>query len=80
MAATCIKNQSIVQTAFYNLKAAAERLGIEDSMFARLSEHRERIEVTLNPAMPDGKIVHVRAFVVDFIINFGNFSITQCKL
>ena len=61
--ATCATNKSISQTALYNLRAAAGRLEIEDSMLSRISEPREKIEVTLNPALPDG-IAHIKAFIV----------------
>ena len=54
----------ILQTAMCNLREAAGRLGLEPSILNMIAEPLERVEVTLNPILPNGKIFHVRAFVV----------------
>ncbi len=54
----------ILQTAVYNVKQAVDRLDIEPAIFAKVLDPKEKIEITLNPHLPDGRIVHVKAFVV----------------
>ena len=55
---------TILTTARYNLKQTAERLNLDDAMLARLSEPKEKIEITANPALARGRKLHFRAFVV----------------
>ena len=59
-----IKGESIFEVATYNLVQTAERLNVSDAVLARIAEPKERIEITLNPTLNDGKGVHVKAFVV----------------
>ncbi|MEN8128117.1 MAG: Glu/Leu/Phe/Val dehydrogenase dimerization domain-containing protein, partial [Planctomycetota bacterium] len=59
-----VNASSIAQTAIYNLTKTADRLGLSDAILARLSEPKERIELTLNPILPDGSVVHLKAFIV----------------
>ena len=59
-----VKDSSIAQTAFYNLEQTAKRLGLKDEILANLADPKEKIEVTINPSLPDGRAVHVKAFVV----------------
>lgn len=58
-----MENNSLLKTALYNLQKTAERLGLDDAMFARLSEPQEKIEITATPTLCGGKR-HFRAFVV----------------
>ena len=53
----------ILGTAKWNLEQTAQRLKLDPAALARLSEPKEKIEVTLNPALPAGGIAHVKAFV-----------------
>jgi glutamate dehydrogenase/leucine dehydrogenase len=55
---------TILNTALFNLKQAADRLDIEKHLFEKLSEPKEVIKITANSALPSGGIIHFRAFVV----------------
>ena len=54
----------ILKTAGSNLEKTANRLQLEDKMFSRLLEPKEKIELTLNPSLSNGKHVQVKAFIV----------------
>ncbi len=58
------KKQNILDTAIYNFEQAAKRLNLNDALFKRFLEPKERVEITLNPVLPDGSAVHLTAFVV----------------
>lgn len=55
---------SILATARRNAADAARRLDLSPELTAMILEPKERIELTLNPKLPDGNIHHVHAFVV----------------
>lgn len=55
---------SIRQTALHNFEVAADRLNLEPSVRKRLVDPKERIELSINPALPSGRVVHAKAFVV----------------
>ena len=57
-------NNTILTTALYNLGQAAGRLQVDEAMLARLSEPKEKIEITANPSLASGRKLHFRAFVV----------------
>jgi glutamate dehydrogenase/leucine dehydrogenase len=57
-------DNSIFKTAIHNLHDAAQRLRLNDAMLARLSEPKEKIEITANPALASGHNLHFRVFVV----------------
>ena len=59
-----MEQNALLKTALYNLKNTADRLGIDEAMLARLSEPKEKIEITANPALASGRKLHFRAFVV----------------
>jgi glutamate dehydrogenase/leucine dehydrogenase len=59
-----MEQNALLKTALYNLKNTAERLGLDEAMLARLSEPKEKIEITANPALASGRKLHFRAFVV----------------
>ncbi|MHB0946618.1 MAG: Glu/Leu/Phe/Val dehydrogenase dimerization domain-containing protein, partial [Sedimentisphaerales bacterium] len=54
----------ILQTAKLNLEQTAARLKISDQMLNRLLEPKEKIELTFNPTLSDGRHIQVKAFVV----------------
>ena len=58
------QNNGILNTAIYNLQQAASRLGLDEAMLTRLSEPKEKIEITSNPSLPSGRNIHFRAFIV----------------
>ncbi len=55
---------SILQTALWNVQQTARRLGLDEDMTQRISEPSEQIRTVIHPLMPDGRVLHVRAFVV----------------
>jgi len=57
-------DNSILETATWNLAQSAKRLKLDTSLYHRLMEPKERIEITANPIFPDGRIVNFKAFIV----------------
>ncbi len=57
-------SNGLLQTAIFNLKQTAERLGVSEAIVRRLLEPKEKIEFTINPAISGDKVVHIRAFIV----------------
>ena len=55
---------SILQTAIHNLQLAANRLNLDEPIRQKLLQPREKVEMTLNPALPGGKVVNIKVFVV----------------
>jgi glutamate dehydrogenase/leucine dehydrogenase len=58
-----MKKSEILETAIFNLNQTAERINLNDSLLSRLSEPKEKIEITINPTLPSGKTVHIQAFI-----------------
>ncbi|HBG26666.1 MAG: hypothetical protein A2Y10_18410 [Planctomycetes bacterium GWF2_41_51] len=54
----------ILKTARLNLEQTSERLHLEEQMFKRLLEPKEKIEITLNPTLSSNKHMQVKAFIV----------------
>ncbi|HUV41577.1 MAG TPA: Glu/Leu/Phe/Val dehydrogenase [Sedimentisphaerales bacterium] len=54
----------ILKTAAHNFDSAADRLKLDSGLRQKLSQPKERIIITANPVMPDGKIRQFTAFVV----------------
>ncbi|MFA5291734.1 MAG: Glu/Leu/Phe/Val dehydrogenase [Phycisphaerae bacterium] len=54
----------ILKTARLNLEQTANRLKLEDGMFNRLLEPKEKIEITLNPTLSSGKHIQVKTFII----------------
>jgi glutamate dehydrogenase (NAD(P)+) len=55
---------SVLSTARRNATDTARRLGLSPQLTAMILEPKERIELTLNPRLPDGDIHHVHAYIV----------------
>ena len=55
---------SILQTSLRNFSLAAKRLNLDEAIRQKLSAPREKIEITLNPALPGGEVVNIKVFVV----------------
>jgi glutamate dehydrogenase/leucine dehydrogenase len=55
---------SILLTALHNLQTSAKRLKLNEAICQKISEPREKIEITLSPALPSGKVINVKAFIV----------------
>jgi glutamate dehydrogenase/leucine dehydrogenase len=59
-----MEHNALLKTTLHNLKQTTERLGLDDAMLARLSEPKEKIEITANPTLASGRKLHFQAFVV----------------
>jgi len=59
-----VDGDSILQTSLYNFEEASRRLNIDKAIHKKLREPLEKIEVTINPTIADGRIVHIRTFIV----------------
>jgi len=57
-------NGNILQTATYNIQRAIERLNVDPDIVPFLIEPREKIVITMNPILSDGKVASIKAFVV----------------
>ena len=55
---------SILQTSLHNFKTAAKRLKLDESIRHKIADPREKIEIILTPALPSGKLITVKAFIV----------------
>jgi glutamate dehydrogenase (NAD(P)+) len=55
---------TILETALWNARQSAERLGLDDDMVRQLTEPAERIQLRVHPVMPDGRMLHAKVFVV----------------
>ncbi len=55
---------TILHTALWNVRNAAERLGLDADTVRQLTEPREQIVARVSPLMPDGRMLHARVFVV----------------
>ncbi|MCE5186874.1 MAG: hypothetical protein LLF76_12190 [Planctomycetaceae bacterium] len=56
-------NSTILKTACCNLEQSVRRLKLKDHLSARLLGPKEKIELALNPILPCGKGIHVKAFI-----------------
>lgn len=59
-----MSKNGIFETARHTLAETSKRLGLDDATFARLSEPKEKIEITANPTLASGRKLHFRAFIV----------------
>jgi len=57
-------NISLLETAVYNFEMAADRLKMDPAIRSMLRHPKERIELTANPVLLDGRRVHIEAFIV----------------
>ncbi len=55
---------TILGTAVWNARQAAERLKLDEAMLQRIIEPSEQIRTVIHPMMLDGRILHVPTFVV----------------
>lgn len=54
----------ILETALHNLNRTADRLGLDPAIRAKLAIPKERVEIRLQPKLPEGKLLNLKAFVV----------------
>jgi len=55
---------TILQTAVWNARQAADRLNLNEDIARQLLEPAEQIQLRVHPVMPDGRMLHARVFVV----------------
>lgn len=55
---------AVLRTSLFNFEATAARLGLPESTVRRLSSPKEKITLHLHPAMPNGRVLDVEAFIV----------------
>lgn len=58
------KNEGIFKTSVGNLRKTAERLNLDENMFSRLCQPKEKIEVALHPVFTDGTVHNITAYIV----------------
>ena len=54
----------ILQTSLFNFNAAADRLGVKSEIRHKICAPKEKIEIRVNPVLPDGRMVFVKIFIV----------------
>lgn len=54
----------ILQTSLFNFNAAAQRLGLDSGICEKIRSPKEKIEIRVNPVLPDGELVFAKVFVV----------------
>ena len=57
-------SSTILQTALHNFQRSAERLNLDPAVSKRIMAPRERVEITLNPILPDGHTCSIPAYIV----------------
>ena len=57
-------NNSILQTARHNLQQASVGIGLETDIFEKISAPKEKNELRLSPALSNGKVVNIEAYIV----------------
>ena len=56
--------EGILKTARYNFDVAAKRLGLEPGIRQKILGPKERIEIDINPVLPNGEILNAKIFIV----------------
>lgn len=56
-------DSTILDTARHNLEQTTRRLKLKDHQAARLLDPKEKIEITFNPTLPCGRVLHIKAFI-----------------
>ncbi len=54
----------ILGTALHNLNCAAGRLELSSAIHTKLSSCKEKVEIRLQPRLPDGELPYLKAFIV----------------
>ncbi len=54
----------ILQTSIHNFETTAKRLKLDEAIYKKILNPKEKIELSINPEMPDGKVVNLKAYVV----------------
>lgn len=57
-------NNSVFKTAQYNLRKAAERIGLENDLLQKIAVPKEKIELRITPLLSNGKLANIEIYVV----------------
>jgi len=55
---------SVLQTSIHNFQQAAERLNLDRAIARKVLGPEEKIEISINPALPGGKMSNLSVFIV----------------
>ena len=64
-------NGSIYEIALHNLEQTVRRLKIDNTIREKILYPKERIEMTIAPVFPDGRVSHIQTFVVRHLDALG---------
>ena len=56
-------NESILYTAKHNLECTAKRIGLDKAILNKIALPKEKIEFRLSPALRNGQIVNIEAYI-----------------
>ena len=59
-----VTKESMLESAIRNFDQTAEQCGLSDQVIERLRTPREKIELTINPLLSDGKTRSINAYIV----------------
>lgn len=55
---------NILHTSLYNFNLSAKRLNLDEVIRQKILGPKEKIEITIDPVLSNGKIVNIKAFIV----------------
>ena len=55
---------SILRTSLHNFQQATKRLDLDSQACQKVLAPREKIEININPILPEGKVTNIKVFVV----------------
>ncbi len=55
---------NILHTSLYNFNMSANRLDLDEAIFQKMLGPKEKIEISIDPVLSNGKVVNVKAFIV----------------
>jgi glutamate dehydrogenase/leucine dehydrogenase len=64
-------NGNIHEIALHNLEQTVKRLNLNNSIREKILYPKERIEITIAPVFPDGRVSHIQTFVVRHLDALG---------
>ncbi|MCK5000577.1 MAG: Glu/Leu/Phe/Val dehydrogenase [Anaerohalosphaera sp.] len=54
----------ILTTAMYNFDVAAKRLGLDSDIRQKILGPKEKVEIDINPKLPNGRMINAKVFIV----------------
>ena len=55
---------NVLQTSLHNFEQAAKRLNLDEAIQKKLLLPNEKIEININPVLPNGRVVNIKVFIV----------------